>query len=143
MIKSYRGKLATGTQDQIYIAGGDADTGYKIVKLQLFHTDPGIGAAEHTVKVFSIKQTAVDNVVDFSDETLLAVAHLADHQDVANPLDTIAVFDNEIFNQDIYVTHIDTRGSEACNYYIELEEIKMKDSEAAVINYKAALLHGQ
>ncbi len=140
-IKTFRGKLATGTQAQIHLAGGDADTGYKIVKLQLFHTDPGIGGAEHTIKVYAVKQTAIDAAVDFNDETLLGVGYLEDHQANEYPVSTITVFDQTVFNQDIFVTCIDTKGSDGCNYYIELEEVKMSKNEQAVVNFKSALIH--
>ena len=55
----------------------------------------------------------------------------------------IAVFDHEVVNQDIYVTHIDTDGSLPVNYYIELEEVTMSKGEQAVVNFSAALLHGE
>jgi hypothetical protein len=132
IIKSFRGLLKDGSIEKINLSTNDGRTGYRIVKLALFHAEPGENSAEHTVKIYSVPQTVADNSVDFSDQTLLAVAHLADHSDVANPLDHYVVFDNATFNQDIYVTHVDTRGSEPCNYYFELEQFELSLNEQTV-----------
>ena len=40
------------------------------------------------------------------------------------------------FNQDIYVTHEDTVGSQPCNYYIELEVVKLALDENTVATLK-------
>jgi hypothetical protein len=142
-IKTFRGKIADGGIDRIYLAGDQPGDGYRIIKMQLFHCEPGENSAEHTVKVYSTPQTSADNAVNFSDDTLLAAGHLADHSDIAYALDTIAVFDQIKVNQDIYVTHEDTRGSEPVNYYIELEQVKLSNGEQAAINFVACLQHGE
>jgi hypothetical protein len=46
------------------------------------------------------------------------------------------MFDHEIFNQDIFVTHNDNEGSLAINYYLELEVIKLDESQAMVATLK-------
>jgi len=47
------------------------------------------------------------------------------------------IFDKEIFNQDIYITHTEAAGSAlACNYYIELEQVKLDLSENTVATLK-------
>ena len=46
------------------------------------------------------------------------------------------VFDNEIFNQDIYITHTDAHATGECNYYIELEQIKLDLNENTVATLK-------
>ena len=48
------------------------------------------------------------------------------------------VFDREIFNQDIYVTHTDTisSSSKPINYYIELEVIPLDDAGAEFTTLK-------
>jgi len=76
--------------------------------------------------------------VDFSDNTLLAAAQLGIHANFGvYPLSTIVIFDNEIFNQDIYVTHENDHADNApCNYYIELEQIKLDLSESTVATLK-------
>ena len=46
------------------------------------------------------------------------------------------VFDNEKFNQDIYVTCKDISDGEKCNYYIELEQSKLDLNEQTVATLK-------
>jgi len=45
------------------------------------------------------------------------------------------VFDNEIFNQDIYITHQDLQ-NQPINYYIELEQMDLALDEAIVATLK-------
>ena len=89
------------------------------------------------MKIYKISQTSVDNTVNFSDQTLLAVGlwHKSSG-DAYNPSETV-IFDNEIFNQDIYITNSDVGGSAAAaNYYIELEQIKLDLNENTVATLK-------
>ncbi len=76
-IKSFKGKLASAGQDQIPLAGGDDDIGYKIVKMELMSETPGIGSnAEHIVKVYKKQQSSVDGVINFDDDAVLAAGCL-------------------------------------------------------------------
>ena len=144
MIKTFKGKLASAGQHKISLMGGDSDKGYRIVKLELFPTSPGTGSnEEHTVKVYKTEQSVSDNTVNFDDDTLLAAGWLPFKTSNFDTDQGIAVFDHEVVNQDIYVTHIDTDGSLPVNYYIELEEVTMSKGEQAVVNFSAALLHGE
>jgi hypothetical protein len=131
MIKSYRGLLVDGGQDTIPLHTTDGKTGYRITKFQIINSEPGDFHMEHTVKIYKTEQLTVDNTVNFSDNSLLAAAFLVGN---ANEYSTgeFIIFDKEIFNQDIYVTHMDTTGANLCNYYIELEQIKLSEVEALV-----------
>jgi len=142
-IKSFRGKLVHGEQDTIHLSGGDAETGYRIHRFDLMLTDPEANV-DLCVKIYSVKQTSVDAIVDFSDDTLLAAGMLWSSASQIYPHDKQIVFDQDVFNQDIYITNFDEQfNTGAVNYYLELEEVKMSNPEAAVVNYKAALLHGE
>jgi len=123
MIKTFRGILADGGQDQIWLSTKKGKIGYKIVKFQVFPSNPGTAEYEGVVKIFKTDQTgAIVGTVDFSDNTLLGVGYYAAlTSKVHSPL--ISVFDNEIFNQDIFVSHKANTGSASMNYYIELETI--------------------
>ena len=46
------------------------------------------------------------------------------------------IFDNEVFNQDIYVTNNDADSSSPINYYIELEVIPLDDAGAEYTTLK-------
>lgn len=143
MIKSFRGQLADGEQNQIHLAGGEVDTGFRIVSLKIMSPNPGVDLQESVVKVYKVKQTSVDGVVNFNDDTLLGAAYLETHGEPWYTDADQVIFDREVINQDIYITHKDIAVGVGVNYYLELEEVKMKDPEIAVVNYSAALLHGE
>ena len=135
-IKTFRGLIADGAQDIIVLHTNNGSTGYQIKKLQIIQPEPGAQEAEHTIKIYSVPQTVVNNAVDFSDQTLLAVAYIQDHDGVNYPSSDSVIFDNMIINQDIYVTHEDTNASYACNYYIELEQMKLDLNQNTVATLK-------
>jgi len=137
-IVSFRGRLVDGGQDTIPLHTTDGSTGYKIVKFHIFQQKPGTLTQASTVQIFSIAQTTVSTTVadvDFFNNTLLAVASLADWSDRLLSQDVV-VFDNMIFNQDIYVTHTETAGSAPCNYYIELEQVSLDLNQNTVATLK-------
>jgi hypothetical protein len=132
MIKSYRGLLADNTIATIPLHTNDGKIGYRIKKLELFPSDP-TATNENIIKVFSVEPTTTSTDVDFEDGTLLAVAMWSNSNTTyANPDDMIVVFDNAIFNQDIYVAHRSSQGGLAVNYYIELEQMDLTEDQALV-----------
>jgi len=137
-IKSFRGKIVDGGIDTISLHTNTGSIGYRITKFQIIHAEPGEQHAEHTVKIYTIPQAAgsASNAIDFSDNTLLGVAFLTNSATTGYPADQMIIFDNMTFNQDIYVTHEDTVGSQPCNYYIELEQIKLDLTENTVATLK-------
>ena len=136
VVKTFRGLLADGGQDQIRLSTNDGKTGYRIVKLDIFAQNPGIKDYENVVKVFKTNQSSITDDVDFTDSKLLAVAYLEGHSDAHQTDSKWTIFDNEVFNQDIYVTQKDAAVGEACNYYIELEVIPLAADEATVATLK-------
>tara|TARA_R100000808_G_scaffold12105_1_gene30493 strand:+ start:58 stop:498 length:441 start_codon:yes stop_codon:yes gene_type:complete len=135
--------LADGTQDTISLHTNNGATGYKIKKFQVIQNTPGTGqSVEACMKIYKVPQPEIssgvfaDNVVDFSDQTLLAVAYYQDNNGTAETSTLDVVFDNEIFNQDIYITHVDSDGSVPMNYYIELEQIKLNLDQNTVATLK-------
>ena len=139
-IKTFRGLIVDGGQDTIVLHTNDGSTGYRIVKFQLFPNKPGFGAMESVAQIFKVKQTTLVTSgaeVDFSDNTLLAASLIKQSQEINDPSSTITtIFDREVFNQDIYITHTDNNSSEACNYYIELEQIKLDLNDNTVATLK-------
>jgi len=136
-IKSFRGLMTDMTIDTISLHTNTGATGYRIVKFEMFTNTPGIGSnAEHVIKIYKIPQTVADGEVDFSDNTLLAAGFLPVKTSEFTQ-ESIITFDSEIFNQDIYVTHKDIGGSSiSCNYYIELEMMKLGLNENTVATLK-------
>jgi len=136
-IVSFRGLIADGAQDTIVLHTPDGSTGYRIVKFRLLANDAGITAQESTVKIYKVEQTAITSPVDFSDNTLLAAGFWSNHNlSHTNSEDIHVIFDNEIFNQDIYVTHVETVATTAVNYYIELEQMPLDLNENTVATLK-------
>jgi len=136
MIRSFRGKIADGGQDTILLHTNDGSTGYRIVKFQIMTSAPGTVRAEHIVKIYKVAQTTVDGLIDMSDQTLLAVAEYAEDSGAYTAGPLIVIFDQEIFNQDIYVTHSEVNSTQAVNYYIELEQISLDLNENTVATLK-------
>lgn len=141
MIKTFRGMidstLGNDAQDTITLHTNDGSTGYRIVKMQIFPNQPGAVNTEGVLKVFKVKQSAVDGLVDFSDQTLLAAAYYTQYNAPNTTANTIiSIFDNEIFNQDIYVVYDDLTNNQSMNYYIELEQVKLDKNENTVATLK-------
>jgi hypothetical protein len=137
-LKSFRGLLADGGQDRIFLHTTDGKIGYKITKFEIMSQEPyGGGSGEHLVKVWSRKQVTIDGDVDFSDNTLLGAA-IGNNSTSGydNPNVTTVIFDSVIFNQDIYVTHHDGQAAQACNYHIEVEQIALDLNENTVATLK-------
>jgi len=140
MIKTFRGLLADDTQDTIVLHTNNGSTGYRIVKFELITNNPGGANAEHCVKIWSVSQTAAvitNNLIDFSNPELLAVG-LATNAATGygSFYNERIIFDNMVFNQDIYVTHHENHSAEAVNYYIELEQFSLDLSESTVATLK-------
>ena len=56
MIKSFRGKLASGSSDVIRLSTNNGLTGYKIKKVETISTDPGAYDEENIFKLFSVEE---------------------------------------------------------------------------------------
>ena len=143
-IKSFRGLMASGTQDTIVLHTNTGSTGYKIKKFQIMPHVPGDNNdQEHIITIWKTKRTNTElgdtttTRPDFSDNTLLGAAFAVnDISSALNYSDGI-IFDNEMFNQDIYVVLRDIGGAtQSCNYYIELEQVKLDLNENTVATLK-------
>jgi len=139
MIKTFRGKLVDGGQDHIRLGTPNGKTGYRIVKFHLFPTAVGDVTQESVCSIWKVEQTTVPTTgatTDFTDNTLIAAAAFTVGSGTAgyqqSPSYHYVVFDNEKFNQDIYITHTDNGGSNSLNYYIELEQYPLTENEALV-----------
>ena len=134
---SYKGKIGDQGIDTIPLHTIKGKIGYKITKFQTMPVTPGNATQESVMKIYSVKQTSTDATVDFTDSTLLAAAL---YKQEANASQTAQgneiIFDNEMFNQDIYITHFDAATGESMNYYLELEQIALSDLEATMATLK-------
>jgi len=137
VVKTFRGLLADGAQERIKLQTSTGKVGYRIVKLKLIPSAPGVVSSENIVKVYNEFQSSIDGLVDFADSALLGASYYNANTSGGDVDFTTVVFDREIFNQDIYITHSDVRGSGSANYYLELEVIPLASDEAAITTVKA------
>jgi len=136
MIKTFRGLIVDGGQDTIPLHTSDGSTGYRIVKFEIMSNDPLANDTESVMKIFTIAGTAISGTIDFNDTTLVAAAFRSSPSVITENGYSAIIFDQVVFNQDIFITHVDIHGSEACNYYIELEQIRLSDNENTVATLK-------
>jgi len=136
MIKTFRGLLTDGGQDRLRLSTIKGKVGYRIVKFQIIQQEPGQQSVESTVKIYKQKQSTINNNIDFTDTNLLAVAiwHKQDNSAYALIMDVI--FDNQVFNQDIFLTHQETDNAYASNYYLELEVVPLDEKGAEYTTVK-------
>jgi len=139
-IKSFRGKIADGVIDTIALHTNNGSIGYRIIKFEIVTSAPTT-TSEHLCQVWSIENSAEAAkglaTIDFNDNTLLATALWSNDSSAQTYSDDFhVVFDNIIFNQDIYVTNQTINGSNECNYHLELEQIKLDLSENTVATLK-------
>ena len=137
VVKTYRGILAHGAEDRIRLSTIKGKVGYRIVKFQIISNLPTSASVEALIKIYKSPQTTIDHKVNFSDSDLLSVGLWTTSGTAeSNPEDMTVIFDNEIFNQDIYISYFTTTGSELCNYYLELEVIPLDDAGAEYTTLK-------
>jgi len=137
MIKSFRGLIADAGIDTIPLTSRTGSKGYRIVKLQVMTNAPFTESEEHILKIYKIPQTSATGTIDFSDPTLIGAAIINSHSSgYTDPSIPVIVFDGEIFNQDIYITHQDVQSTKALNYYLELEQINLNDVQNTVATLK-------
>ena len=143
-IKSFKGLMANGTQDTINLHTSTGSTGYRIKKFQIMPHAPGDNNdQEHIVTIWKVARTATElgdtttTRPNFSNNELLGVAFAVNDISSALNYSDGVIFDNEIFNQDIYVVLRDIGGAtQSCNYYIELEQVKLALDENTVATLK-------
>jgi hypothetical protein len=136
-IKTFRGLITTdgggdGPEEIVPLHTNDGSIGYQIVKFQIIPKDPTDVGNEIIVQIFSVPTASTDEI-DFSNPTLLAAAHYSNAvAGQTNPEDATIIFDNEIFNQDIYIVAKSDGSDRHINYYIELEQRKLDLNENTV-----------
>jgi len=133
MIKSYRGLIASNSQHTINLHTNDSKTGYKVKKFLLMPYNNTTEDYEAVVKIYKISQSAIDVEIDFTDNTLIAAGQWGSSSSSnIYPDDLTIIFDNEVFNQDIYITSKDTKTNTGVNYYIELEQVNLTEDQALI-----------
>ena len=138
-LKTFRGKLAMGTQIRLRLSTNDGMVGYTISKFQIISAAPGTANSEFVAKVHTTDQTgSIAASIDFNDPTLLACVYDSDSNGWGGNLpDSAIIADGEVFNQDVYVNITDASGSTVeCNFYLELEQVKLNVNESTFATLK-------
>ena len=132
---TFRGQILHDQQDEIYLRTIKGKTGYRIKTFELISSAPGISTSESTIKIYKKKQTSIDALINFDDSTLLAAGYYQAEPSSYSDYKQV-IFDNEVFNQNIFITHAEVRNSEPMNYYIEIETITLTDIQATQLTLK-------
>jgi len=122
VVKTYRGLLADGGQEKIPLSTKDGSVGYRVIRFDLFsHRPGGTSHVESVMQIFKTEQTSIptaNSIVNFADNDLIAAAYLTDDvNNTSGPLQ-IVIFDK-------------------CNYYIELEQMKLDHTQNMNATLKA------
>lgn len=135
MIKSFRGQIADDTTTTIRLSTNNGLTGYRIVKFEAMPVNPDTNV-ETTIAIFKQKVDRSTDV-DFNSPLLLAsILYSTSASNLYNPMPVI-IFDNEVFNQDIYINIKGSSGGPATmNFHLELEQVKLDTNEATVATLK-------
>tara|TARA_R100000963_G_scaffold16269_1_gene11558 strand:- start:3 stop:446 length:444 start_codon:yes stop_codon:yes gene_type:complete len=134
---SFRGLINDGGIDTIPLQTNNGLTGYQITKFEIMDNLPGQQDVNHIIQIFKTEQATASATVDFSDNRLLGAAMERESvgaEDMA--VSKSVIFDSEKFNQDIYITHVETTSNKSANYYIELKQMKLDLSEQSVATLK-------
>ena len=139
-IITFKGKVNMGTQERLKLSTIKGKIGYRINKFQIISTTPGVSAHQEIVaKIFTKSQSgSISALIDFSESDLLAAVFYQDRIETAGPSSKDIILDQEIFNQDIFITMQDVGGATIpYNYYIELEAMAIDDVESTMLTLKS------
>jgi len=139
VVKTFRGLLADGGQDRIRLSTIKGKVGYKINKFELLPYNPASQSSENTIAIWKggTAASAASKYIDFTDSDLLAAGYIQNGASNAEAMTVTIIFDNEIFNQDIYISNeVGDVASQGINYYIELEVIPLDDAGAEYTTLK-------
>jgi len=141
-IHSFWGLLKDDDQRKIRIQGPVGAIAWRITKFQVMGNNPTSNTQESVVQVWREEQTGtMPHEVDFRMDELLGVGLWMATDSTSYPATTlITIFDNALFSRNIWITHQDINADPGvgCNYYIELEEVKVSNAGMAQLAVAAA-----
>jgi len=135
MIKTFRANLADGEQDTIRLSTNNGLTGYRLNKLEIIGPDAN-QTLEGVIKIYTRAPAAVNDDIDFDDQSLIAAAIWKSTTSANNISGVQVVMEHTIVNQDLFVVYSIGAGTGNMNYYLELEQVKLDLSEATVATLK-------
>jgi len=142
MIKTFRGLLLDGEVQRIRLSTKKGKVGYRITNFQVIQEQPGQQDTESTVTINKVKFTPL-NTIDLADGNILGVAYFSATGASAYPQNSFTIiFEQEVFNQDIFIGTKDLSGK-AMNYYLEIETMSLTDNAAVVSTLRDVRLNPQ
>jgi len=135
-IHSFRGLLEDGAQDKIGIQGSVGAIAWRITKFQIMPGNYNV-TDEYNVSIYREEQTSLTTTFDFTEGELLGTAYLENSASTGDFVSPTVIFDNALFSRNIYVS-LKSQSGNICNYYIELEEVKVSAAGMAQLSLAAA-----
>ena len=135
---SFRGLLADGGQERIRIQGATGEIAWRITKFKLMAENPADLSQESIIKIYREEHDSVDALINFGDAELLGAGMWIKNSQNYYVATETTIFDNTLFVRNLWLTHDDFGGSGSCNYYIELEEVKVSKAGMAQLSVAAA-----
>lgn len=136
MNKTFSGLLADEDIQTIRLSTNKGLIGYRIKEFKAIFENPAGLNAEAVLKVYTVKPDSADALINFDDPSLIGAIFIENNNSATYFGGQTIVFENVTFNQDIYVTYEDNAAGHKCNYYLELEQIKLNDNEATLATLK-------
>jgi len=135
VVKTYRGLLKSDGQEKIPLSTKDGSVGYRIIRFQALPNNFNV-TDEYNLTIWK-KSPSLTTTFDFSDNDLLAALYFENSAAATEaPTTGTVIFDKEIFNQDIFVG-LKSQSGNTCNYYIELEQMKLDHTQNMSATLKA------
>ena len=136
MNKTFKGKLASNANATIRLSTNNGLTGYKIIKFQIFPVNFNT-SDEYNMQITSNGPSSDPSEFNFDNPSMLAAAYFENGSGVGNEgtFANTVIIDTKVVNQDIFISH-KSQSSKECNYYLELEQVKLSVDEAAISTLK-------
>lgn len=142
MIKTFRGKLESGGEDKIMLSTKKGKVGYRIKTFQVMPSSFASSDQVAIVKITKVSYTPSSSV-DFSDLNVLGAAFFRIGNLISETHADVIIFDQEVFNQDVFINLYNIDAGLPMNYYIELETETLSDNAAAVSTLRDIRLNPQ
>ena len=134
---SFKGTLPIGVEQQIDLKTLKGKVGYQIKQFQVISTTPGAVVSELVGKITKVKDPNIGPSINFTNSDLMAISYTQETTSSSGGSNQIIIFDNEITNQNMFITMTDSSGATVpTNYYLELETMALNDLQATQLTLK-------
>ena len=126
--------MADGEIVEVNLKSKEGKLGYRIKRFELMFANV-TDSIKSVVKIYNtnpfVTTGTPDGLINFEDQNLIAAGILSGKADQTQyPEDMVTVFDQETFNQNIFITHSEIAGNQPINVYLDLEQFTLNENEA-------------